>query len=144
MGVPSGRDELRPLARLLTSILSRRGGILPIEGAPPISSEGPEPDVLAGFVVELAPVVATAPLGGPDMDPAGGPVDRSGIARCFDERFDQNRCGAVPLGPVCGQAPADDGEDVRTEVGDPDPGQDQEPRVADTWRILLEYDGIGS
>ena len=41
-----------------------------VEGAPPIPSERPEPDVRAGFVVELVAVVASAPLTGPDPYPA--------------------------------------------------------------------------
>ena len=65
------------------------------------------------------------------MDPAGGPVDGAGVSRCFDERLDQHRLCVVTLGPVRGQAAADDGEDMRAEIGDGDPGQDQEPRVVD-------------
>ncbi len=45
-------------------------GILAYMGAPPIPSEGPEPDVLAGFVVQLVAVVASAPMGGPHPYPA--------------------------------------------------------------------------
>ena len=37
----------------------------------------------------------------------------------------------VAPGSVLGQAVADDGEDMRPEVGDLDPGQDEEPRVLD-------------
>ena len=61
----------------------------------PIPSERPEPDVLAGFFEPPVPVVAPAPLGGPDMDPARRPVDRAGVARGFDEGFDQHG-GVVP------------------------------------------------
>ena len=41
------------------------------------------------------------------------------------------RGDVVALGPVLGQAAADDCEDVRAEVGAFDPGQDQEPGVVD-------------
>ena len=71
------------------------------------------------------------------MGPAGGPVDGAGEARCLDEGLDEDGGGAVALGPVPGQAAADDGEDVRAEVGDGDPGQDQEPRVVDHQRQVL-------
>ena len=56
-------------------------GILAIEGALPIPSEGPKPDILAGFVVVLVPVVASAALGGSDMDPARGPIEAIGVGR---------------------------------------------------------------
>ena len=63
------------------------------------------------------------------MDPARCLVDGAGVARGLDEGLDEHGRGVVTLGPVVGQAPADEGEDVRTQVGDLDPGQDQEPRV---------------
>ena len=59
--------------------------ILPVEGALPILSEGPEPHVLPGLVVQLVPIVAPASLGGSDMEPAGGPVDGAGVSRGLDE-----------------------------------------------------------
>ena len=56
------------------------------------------------------------------MGPAGGSIDGAGVARGFDEGLDEHGRGVVALGPVPGQAVADDGEDVRAEVGDMDPG----------------------
>ena len=50
-----------------------------------MSSEGSEPDLLLRLVVQFVPVVAPAPLGGFDMDPAGGPVDGAGEAQGLDE-----------------------------------------------------------
>ena len=88
--------------------------ILTIERAVPVSSQGPEPDILFRLVVLPVPVVAPAPLGGADMDPARCPVDRAGISRGLYERLDEHGRGVVALGPVVGQAPADEGEDVRT------------------------------
>ena len=41
--------------------------ILPVEGALPIISEGPEPDVLPGFVAQLVPMVAPTSLGVPTL-----------------------------------------------------------------------------
>ena len=76
-------------------------------------------------------VVAFAPLGGSEVDPARCPVDGTGVTGGLDESLDEHGGGAMALGPVLGQAPADDGEDVRAEVGDFDPGQDEEPRVVD-------------
>ena len=87
--------------------------ILAIEGAFPIPSQGPEPDILFRLVGLPVPVVAPAPLGGPDAGPAGGPVNGAGVARGLDEGLDEHGRGVVALGPVIGQAPADDGQDVR-------------------------------
>ena len=46
--------------------------ILAIEGAFPIPSQGPEPDILFRLIGLPVPVVAPAPLGGPDAGPAAG------------------------------------------------------------------------
>ena len=53
------------------------------------------------------------------------------------ESLDEHGRGVVALGPVVGQAPADDGEDVRAEIGYLDPGQDEEPRIVDHQREVL-------
>ena len=117
--------------------------ILAIEGAFPVPSQGPEPDILFRLVVLPVPVVAPAPLGGADMDPARCPVDRAGISRDLYESLDEHGRGVVALGPVIGQAPADDGQDVRTQVGDIDPGQDQESRVVDhEGKVLLAQSAV--
>ena len=111
--------------------------ILTIERAFPVPSQGPEPDILFRLVVLPVPVVVPAPLGGADMDPARCPVDRAGISRGLYESLDEHGRGVVALGPVVGQAPADDGEDVRAEIGYLDPGQDEEPRIVDHQREVL-------
>ena len=64
--------------------------ILAIEGAFPVPSQGPEPDILFRLVVVPVPVVAPAPLGGADMDPARCPVDRAGISRGLYESLDEH------------------------------------------------------
>ena len=116
----------------------RPGPILAIEGAFPIPSQGPEPDIFFRLVGLPVAVVAPAPLGGPDAGPAGGPVNGAGVARGLDEGLDEHGRGVVALGPVLGQAAADEGQDVRTQVGDFDPGQDQESRVVDhEGKVLL-------
>ena len=86
--------------------------ILAIEGAFPIPSQGPEPDILFRLVGLPVPVVAPAPLGGPDAGPAGGPVNGAGVARGLDEGLDEHGRGVVALGPVIGQALADEGQDA--------------------------------
>lgn len=45
----------------------------------PVSSEGQEPDVLAGLVVELGAALAAAALGSVDKGPARGSVDGTGV-----------------------------------------------------------------
>ena len=130
VNVPSGRGECRPFDGALHAY-SDGSEILAVECAFPIPSQGPEPDIFFRLVVLPVAVVAPAPLGGSDMDPARCPVHGAGVARSLDEGLDQHGGGVVALGPVLGQAAADDGEDVRAEVGDFDPGQDQEPRVVD-------------
>ena len=112
-------------------------GILAIESALPIASEGAEPDILFWLGAFHVRVVAPSTLSGPDMGPAGGSIDGAGVARGFDEGLDEHGRGVVALGPVPGQAVADDGEDVRAEVGDMDPGQDEEPRIVDHQRQVL-------
>ena len=54
----------------LKVVVATRRWILPVEGAFPVPAKGPEPDILAGLVEVPVPVVAPAPLGGADMDPA--------------------------------------------------------------------------
>ena len=130
-----GKRSFRPWNQRGRFNMARR--ILTIERAFPVSSQGLEPDILFRLVVLPVPVVAPAPLGGADMDPARCPVDRAGISRGLYERLDEHGRGVVALGPVVGQAPADEGEDVRTQVGDPDPGRDQDPRVVDHEREVL-------
>ena len=49
----------------------------------------------------------------------------------FDEGLDEHGRGVVVLCPVLGQTPPDDGQDVRTEVGDDDPRQHEETPVID-------------
>ena len=98
--------------------------MLAVEDALPIPLERPEPDVLSGLVVELIAVVAPSSLGGPDVSPTRSPVDSAGVARGLDEGLDEHGRGAVALGPVPGQAAAHDGQYVRFEVGDLDPGLD--------------------
>ena len=65
---------------------SHLGGILPIEGASPIFSEGAEPDVLFGLGSFRVPVVAAPALGGPDAGPARRAVDGAGVSRGLDGR----------------------------------------------------------
>ena len=112
--------------------------ISPVESAPPVLSEGPEPDVFLGLVPSGVSVVSAPSLGGSDEGSAGRLVQGAGEARGLDEGLDEHGRGVVALGPVVGQLPADQGEDVRAQVGDRDPGQDQEPRVVDDeWEVLL-------
>ena len=89
------------------------------------------------LVVFLVPIVASAPLGDADRCPSGGLVGGAGEAWGLDERLDQHGGCVVALGLVRRQLPADDGEDVRGEVGDRDPGQDEEARVVDHPRQVL-------
>ena len=56
---------------------------------------------------------------------------RRGMARGFDEGLDEHRSRVVALCLVVGQAAADDGKDVRAEIRDLDPRQNEEPRVVD-------------
>ena len=79
---------IRSVARVHSH--STATGILAIEGALPIFSEGPQPDVLSRLVVQLVPVVAPAALGGADTGPARGAVDGAGVARGFDEGLDES------------------------------------------------------
>ena len=119
--------------------------ISPVESAPPVLSEGPEPDVFLGLVPSGVSVVSAPSLGGSDEGPAGRLVQGAGEARGLDEGLDEHGRGVVALGPVVGQLPADQGEDVRAQVGDRDPGQDQEPRVVDDeWEGLCQVNRIHS
>ena len=95
---------------------------LPIERSLPVLAEGSQPDVLFRLGPFRMPVIASSSLCSSDVGPARRPVDGAGVAWDLDEGLDQHGRGVVALGPVPGQALADDGEDVRAEVGDLDPG----------------------
>ncbi len=69
------------------------------------------------------------------MGPARRLVERAGEGRGLDEGLDEHVRDVVALGPVVGQLSADQGEDVRAQVRDDDPGQDQEPRVTGEWEL---------
>ena len=62
-----------------------------IEGSLPIAPEGPQPDVLAGLIAELLPVVAAPALSSSYTDPARRPVHGAGVARGLDEGLDEHR-----------------------------------------------------
>ena len=111
--------------------------IFAIEGPLPIPSERAQPDILFQLGAFHVSVVAHPSQGGGDMDPARCPVDASGVPRGLDEGLDEDGCLVVALGPVLGQAAADDCENVRAVVGDRDPDQDQEPQVVDHQREVL-------
>ena len=66
---------------MLTRTRPHPSVILPIEGTPPIFSEGAQPDVLFRLGSCRVPVVASAALGGPDAGPARRPVDGTGVSR---------------------------------------------------------------
>ncbi len=74
-------------------------------------------------------VVASAALGSSDMDPSGGAVGGSDESRGLDEGFDEDGVDVVLALPILGQALSGAGEDVGGEVGDADPGQDEEPCI---------------
>ena len=114
-----------------------RAMISPVESSSPVLAEGPEPDVLYGLVAPDVPVVASAALGGADAGPSRGLVESAGEARGFDESLDEDGGGVVALGPVFRQLAADEREDVRAEVGVGDPGEDEEPGVADHQREVF-------
>ena len=105
--------------------------ISPIESAPPVLPQGSEPDVLLRLIPSGVSVVSAPSLGGSDESPSGRLVQGAGEARGLDEGLDEHGRGVVALGPVVGQLPADQREDVRAQVGDRDPGQDEEPRIVD-------------
>ena len=112
--------------------------ILAVQPSFPVFAQRSKPDGLFRLVVFLVSVVASAPQGDSDLGPAGGLVGGAGEARGFHERFDQHGRGVVTLGPVFGQMPTHDGQDVRGQVGDSDPGQDEEAGIVDhPWEVLL-------
>ena len=111
--------------------------ISPVESAPPVLPQGSEPDVLLRLIPSAVSVVPAPSLGGSDEGPAGRLVQGAGEARGLDEGLDEHVRGVVALGPVVRQLPVDQGEGVRAQVGDRDPGQDQEPRVVDDeWEVV--------
>ena len=60
-----------------------------------------------------------------------GLVGDASEARRLHERFDQQGRDVIAHGPVLDQLSAHDGQDVRGEVGDAYPGQDEETGVVD-------------
>lgn len=104
----------------------------PVQSSSPVSSEGPEPGVLIGLIPFDVPVVAPAALGGSKRL-----VQRTGEARDLDEGLVEHGHHVVALGSALGQLAANMGKDVRAQVGDWDPGQDEEPRVVDDVQGIL-------
>ena len=70
------------------------------------------PDILYGLAVPLLSVVPPSSLGGSDIEPVGA-CRRPGVALGLNEGLDEQERCVVALGPVLGQAPADDCKDVR-------------------------------
>ena len=71
------------------------------------------------------------------MGPSRGLVGNASGARRLHERFDQQGRDVIARGPVRNQLSAHDGQDVRGEVGDAYPGQDEEPGVVDNLVEIL-------
>ena len=88
-------------------------------------------------VVFLVPVVPSASLGNADMGPSRGLVGDASEARRLHERFDQLGRDVIARGPVLDQLSAYDGQDVRGEIGDAYPGQDEETGVVDDLGQIL-------
>ena len=59
--------------------------ISPVESAPPVLPQGPQPDVLLRLLPSGVAVVSTAPLGGSDEGPARRLVQGAGEAQGLDE-----------------------------------------------------------
>ena len=59
-----------------------------IEPAFPVFSEWAQPDVFFRFVELVEPIIAPTSLSRANMDPFKRPIDRSGVARGFNEDFD--------------------------------------------------------
>ena len=116
---------------------------LAVERPFPVFAQGPQPDGFFRLVVFLVPVVPSASLGDADMGPSGGLVGDASEARRLHERFDQQGRDVIARGPVRNQLSAHDGQDVRGEVGDAYPGQDEEPGVVDDLgEIFLRSVGV--
>ena len=103
----------------------------------PVFAQGPQPDGFFRLVVFLMPVVPSASLGDADMGPSRGLVGDASEARRLHERFDQQGRDVIACGPVLDQLSAHDGQDVRGEVGDAYPGQDEETGVVDDLGEIL-------
>ena len=85
--------------------------VSPVVDVSPVLAKGPEPDVLYGLVASCVSAVASAALGGSDLDPARGLVEDAGEARGFDKGLDEDGGGVVELDPVFGQLLAHEAED---------------------------------
>ena len=125
---PEGRPRKLKLApvkgfRKRESTKGWRGSMMSaVESSPPVLAEGPEPVGFFRLAALPVSVVAPAPLGGPDVGPARCLVEGAGEARGLDEGLDEHGRGIAALGPILGQLPAHEREDMRAQVGDRDPG----------------------
>ena len=117
--------------------LPAEGMGLPVEGALPVPPQGPQPDVLLGFVEAFVPIIASAALGGADPDPSGSLANRPGVSGYLYKGFDQHRGDPVAFLPVFGQASFHDRQQMGAEIGDADPGQNEESRIVDHPRQVL-------
>jgi len=123
----------------------RAGRESAVESPLPVLPERAEPDVLLQRIGLVAAVVAAAPLGRSDADLARGPVDAAAAARNLHEGLAEHGRCAVTRGPVLGQPPADERENVGPEIRNRHPGKDQESRVVDhRWEVPFARPGADS
>ena len=101
------------------------------EGLGKACCEGIEEDVFDGLEAEWGFVEFAAALGVADMKPVGGAVAGAAKALGVDEGFQEDGGEAVAAFPIVRELVSDASEDVRGEVGDVNPRQDQEAGVVD-------------
>ena len=97
----------------------------------PVGTKRFDEDVFDGQGVLVVRVEFAAALGLAEVEPVGSPLAGAAEARGFAEGFQQDGSDAVAAVPVGGQLPLAAGEQVGGEMGDADPGQDQEAGVVD-------------
>jgi hypothetical protein len=68
-------------------------------------------------------------LSGAEGDPVGGLVASAGEAIFIDEGFERREGMTHAIGPILGNTPGGLGEDVGGQMGDTDPGEDEEAAV---------------
>ena len=95
----------------------------------PVSLQRSEPDVFDRQRILFSNIEFAAALGLSDFDPVGGLIASAAETRDLTESLEQYRADGVTLLPVLGQTSLAAGQDMRGQIGNADPRQNQKASI---------------